>query len=433
MKRFVLFFIILVVFADRLYANTAPYIVAGHPNPATLYLKLREEYIVKLDTVFADDDGDLLTYAIKNNKNNDKFPQLTSFEVALSETTNEDTLIITATARAGSSAPTPFDTVRVWATDPDAAQSPPAQFLVSVLNTPPRATPQPVDRLKYPPPSGQSDDMLTIDLNDWFEDDDGDKLTFDLIANSAPSVVQAIQNGSNLILTAVNSGEATVTVSATDTYNATTATDIVVTVNSSPKRNATLFPVDAMRPTHSFPIADLNDYFDDPNKDVLTFAVTSSAPEVIEVNTSGSSLRLEAKKVDSDTPVTITVTASDDYWGETSDSFIVTNVNTPPHPLSRSVRRLVYPPLNNQPADTVRLMLNNWFVDVDGDPLDFKVVSISDPAVASYTLSHDLLTITAQSGGVATLTVEADDAYGGLRTNQVTVTVNSPPDSLSRS
>ena len=169
---------------------------------------------------------------------------------------------------------------------------------------------------------------------------------------------------------------------------------------------------------------DVSGAFQDPDNDVLTYGVVSSAPAVASVRMSGSVVTL--------TPLTagvstVTVTATDAAGSNTSatQQFVVTVANRSPEPVGTLSDRTL------QIADgAVTVDVSGAFRDLDGDALTYGAVS-STPAVATVSVSSSTLTLTPLTAGVSTVTVTATDAAGSntSATQQFVVTVaNRPPE-----
>ena len=119
---------------------------------------------------------------------------------------------------------------------------------------------------------------------------------------------------------------------------------------------------------------------------------------------------------------TITVTATDPDMLTAQIAIQVLVPNRPPE------LRAEMPPARMEPSDVVRLDLSEHFADPDGEELTYSAES-SDAMVASAAVSADMLAVTGEAAGSATVTVTATDP-GGLTatgTMEITVRVNRPP------
>ena len=181
--------------------NRAPVATETIPEQ-TLYK--REMAPVNLARHFADPDGDPLEYVAETSDNG----------VATGVVSGG-----TLTVKAGAIGEA---TMTVTAADPGglaAEQS----FLVTVLNRAPVAT-ETIPRQLIA--AGRSE---TLEMSTHFDDPDGDPLTF-AATTSRSSVASVRVSGSKLTVRGVGSGEADVTVAATDTDGASAAQSFKVTV-----------------------------------------------------------------------------------------------------------------------------------------------------------------------------------------------------------
>ncbi|MBN1482384.1 T9SS C-terminal target domain-containing protein, partial [candidate division KSB1 bacterium] len=276
----------------------------------------------------------------------------------------------------------------------------------------------------YPPPITQPADTVRLMLNNWFVDVDGDPLDFKVAAHSDPTVVSYSLSNDLLTITAQARGTATLTIEADDSYGGLSAHQVTVTVNSLPVRNTTPFPVDYVRPNNPATIDNLNDFFDDPDMDVLAFTAANSDPDVISADILGSSLLLEPQKVDSDRRVIITITASDSFWGVIKIPYELTNVNSRPRPLA-------FTPVTMYPTQIKSIPFSTLFIDSDDDPLDYTASSENDSVAIAWTVA-DTLYIEAQktdSTRVTTIHISADDgrSLSGPANADFMLTVNNSP------
>ena len=159
---------------------------------------------VQVSGFFRDPDGDRLTYSVSTSD-----PNVVS--AAVSDTT------VTLTAVAKGTA-----TLTVTATDPSglAAQQ---SFTANVPNQPPRAVGE------LPALEIVIGDSVPVDVASYFEDPDGDALTFEAETWDA-AVATASASGSVVTVVAVDEGVATVTLTATDTDGLSVDQEMTVTV-----------------------------------------------------------------------------------------------------------------------------------------------------------------------------------------------------------
>ncbi len=165
-------------------------------------------------------------------------------------------------------------------------------------------------------------------------------------------------------------------------------------------------------------MVDVAAYFLDPDGGPLTYAAATSAPSVVSVSITGSSLTLFGV---ADGQATVTVTATDPGGLSATQSVAVT-VQTPnraPEP-SGSI-----PAQTVNAGQTLTLDVAGYFSDPDGDALGYAATT-SAAGVVSVSISGSNLTMVGVAQGTATVNVTATDP-GGLSASQgVGVTVLRP-------
>ena len=164
---------------------------------------------------------------------------------------------------------------------------------------------------------------------------------------------------------------------------------------------------------------DVSPAFVDPDGDTLTYAVSSSSPDVVTVLAVDSRVRLTAVDVGR---ARVVVTATDPGGLSVAQLFTVT-VGAPLNRSPEAVGTLA--PLTigvDQSAVTVDVA--SAFRDPDGDALSYGAAS-SSPSVAAVAVSGSTVTVTPLSEGMSTVTVTATDAGGsnGTATQPFAVTV----------
>ncbi len=148
---------------------------------------------------------------------------------------------------------------------------------------------------------------------------------------------------------------------------------------------------------------DASAHFTDPDGDILSYEVRSSAPGVVGAEVSGSTVRLIAVARGT---ATLTVTARDPEGRAAAIRFEVTVPNRTPLAVA------AIPDIELEAGDTARVRVSGSFSDPDEDPLVYEAVS-SNGEVAAVEVSRDTVTVAARGGGSATVTVTARDP-GGL-------------------
>lgn len=310
-------------------------------------------------------------------------------------------------------------TVTVVATDPGGLAAE-LNFAVRVANRPPVALGRITNR------EVDAGSTMTVDVGDYFEDPDGDVLTY-FAASSDTTRLRASVLGRVATLRGVAGGRATVTVTARDPEGLTARQTFVVTVpNQSPRVVRTI--EDRSVALGSFFSLDLSGYFTDPDGDDLTYAATSSNRARARVSASGSTVTVRGVSLG---VATITVTAGDPEGLVASQSFDVTVVrpNRAPRPTA------TIPDQALAPGRQLSVDLGSYFTDPDGDQLDYAATT-STSTIASVAVSSDSATVTGHAEGTATISVTATDP-GGLTANQsfdvrVEDSPNRPPEVIRR-
>ena len=159
----------------------------------------------------------------------------------------------------------------------------------------------------------------SIGVSSWFSDPDDDPLTYTVSVSPSGIVNASIpQNGSTLTLAATAAGTATVTVTASDSEaSATQSFDVKVNRKPVVSNNIAAQALTAGGASATF---DLDDYFSDPDSDVLGYLAGSSSGAV-NATVSGSTLTLAPVSAGS---ATVTVTARDPSGASVLQSVAVT-------------------------------------------------------------------------------------------------------------
>ena len=312
--------------------------------------------------------------------------------------------VVTFDARAKGSA-----TVTAMATDPgglSAVQS----FLVTV----PNRHPQPVGSMLAQ--TIEVDAATTTDVSGFFTDPDGDDLIYAATSSDAAVAVIAISGG-DLTVMAIAKGEATVTVTATDTEGLAATQGFLVNVpNRAPFETGSI-------DGHTIEVSetavlDLSGNFEDPDGDALVHSAATSDLAVAGVEVDGGVLTVAAIAKGA---AIVTVTATDTEGLATTLEFAVTVPNRPP---------LVAGSIEGQTievGETATTALSGYFQDPDGDSLVYTV-AVPDTSLIGALVSDGAVTVTAVAKGDATVMVSATDTEGLAATQEFAVTVpNRPP------
>ena len=361
---------------------------------------------IDLSNVFADPDGDALTYS--------------------ASTTNEDIsvgyidgtrLLVLALSRGTA-------TITVTADDGNGGLVSDS-FTVTVKEAPTVANPiADISSLE----AGAS---KKISLSGVFADADGDALTLSAESSDTDVATATVSSGS-LTVTAQQAGTATITVTAQDSDGNQISDTFDVTVNAAQQQQQ---QKTNSAPTVARAIADativnesgthqvsLSGVFDDADGDNLTVTADSSDETVATVAVSAdySTLTVTAKARGT---ATVTATADDGNGGTVDDTFTVTVKAAP------VVASAITDVSDLEVEANRNVGLSGVFSDADGDALTLSAAS-SDTAVAMVAVATDgtNLTVTGVAEGTATITVTAHDSDGNSVSDTFDITVTVEPE-----
>ena len=411
-------------------ANAPP--VAAPPIPdQKLIVQVLPKVLVDLTQHFSDANDDSLTYSVGPGY---------------------DTGVVTATVPQASGVLTltavneGTTTVSVTATDPAPGRLTASQMItVTVSADPGDANVAPAVREVIPVQElTVGGAAVTMDLNAYFTDLNGDALTY-----TAPSpdgnVVTAEVSGSRLSLTAVGVGTVVVQVTAEDPAGLQALLGVAVAVTGAPaarpaterSTNAPPRVAQPMAPqtlpagTTSEPL-DLTPYFRDPDGDPLRYAAASGDVSVAIADLPRGSSQLTLQGVAAG-QVIVTVTASDPQGASVSQRLTVTvtgEIDTEPEKAPTSalpeVARRIPPQIVAAGEAGAPLDLAPYFRDPDGDPLTYAAVSYdADVLTAEVAAGTSELTLRGVAPGDAGVIVTATDPSGGSASQPVAVRVRT--------
>ena len=276
-------------------ANRAPTATGTIPD---VTVEADAQTTVSVSGAFTDPDGDALTYAATSDT-----PGVATVSVSGST--------VTVTGVAPGSA-----TITVTATDPG-GRSAPQTFGVAVTS----ANREPEASGAIPDQSVAVGAEATVDVSGAFTDPDGDALTY-AAESDATGVATVDVSGSEVTVTGVAAGSATVRVTATDPGDLTATQSFAVTVtgvNRAPEASGAI-------PDQSVAVGaevtvDVSVAFTDPDGDALTYAAEADPTGVVTVDVSGSEARVTGMAPGS---ATVRVTATDPGDLTATQSFAVT-------------------------------------------------------------------------------------------------------------
>lgn len=380
---------------------------------ATRRLDAGDAETLDLGRHFSDPDDDGLTFEAASSNRRVATVDVSGDELTVTAV-QEGTANVTVTAMDahGASASTRF---RVVVARPDDGNRPPAP-----------AAPIPDQQMAL-------DGSQSRDLRNHFSDPDDDNLTFEA-SSSNTAVATTALSGSDLTVTAVAEGTASISVAAEDPGGLSTRISFDVTVGkTTPTTNrapilATQPPDRALVKGAQWPIQGWR-YFEDPDDDELTYRGSSSNTAVAGINpTNEFVFRVVGK---SDGTATITITARDP-GGLTSSADFTVKVGSAGN--NAPTVKTEIGSLTSSPGQVDIFPLNTYFRDDDvGDDLRLSVSS-SNTAIVSASIDNDTYygfyaKVSGVAVGSATVTLTATD-LGGLSASQsftVTVERNRPP------
>ena len=229
----------------------------------------------------------------------------------------------------------------------------------------------------------------TIELSDYF----GDEVIGYEVSVTPDGIVHASRSGSQLTLTGLAAGSATVTVTATNAVGSAEQSFAVTVVRPAPAvvggtEGVTL----AEGATHT---VTASDYF---SGEGIAYAAGSSDTGVATVAVDGAVVTVTAVAAGS---ATVTVTATN-ASGSAAQRFAVTVVPPPPVTVG-SIEGVTL-----TEGATHSVTASDYF---DGEGVTYAAAS-SDTAVATVAVDGAVVTVTAVAAGGATVTVEATNASG---------------------
>ena len=343
---------------------------------------------------FDDPDRDDLTYLVETTD-----PQVAG--VSASGRSVEITGVAKGTAR-----------VTIVARDPDGLEAR-QSFGVTVPNSAPEDTGTIADH------TINVGETFAVDLFPYFEDPDGDPLTYtvDVFFDHR---ARATVSGSVMTVEGLEDGRTSLTVTARDPEGgeARQRTDVtVIQPNRAPVSRDEIPDPRPLEPGETHRILAFA-YFEDPDRDRLTYTAESSNTSVATVAPSGSSVIVVTAVAEGSAIVTVKATDPDGLSAEQQVGVTVEQDNRGP----RAVGTIAEQTLD--PGDAVTVDVSSGFRDPDGDALTYSA-STSDASVATASVSDSRVTITGMSRGRATITVTARDPEGLQARQRIRVNVAS--------
>ncbi len=254
----------------------------------------------------------------------------------------------------------------------------------------------------------------TVDVADKFSDTDD--LTFSAISNDINIATVGVANDSEVTVTPLAAGTATITVTATDIAGQTVEQAFSVSVtNPAPTTVGTMDNMTDLVENGSPQTVNVATSFNDPN-DTLTFTATSDNTAIATVTVMDSIVTVTPVAVGT---TTITVTATD-IAGQTAEQTFSVSVTNPAPTATGTIADITHLVANGSPQ-AVNVASN--FSDLD--TLTFTATS-DDTAIATVTVMDSIVTVTPVAAGTATITVTATDRAGQTAEQTFSVSVTNP-------
>ena len=269
-------------------------------------------------------------------------------------------------------------------------------------------------------PGGQHT-ISGADIAAAFTEDEGESLTF-AASGDDDSIVMVTMPAADVIITALAmTGDATVTITATDEDDLTAEHEIAVSVRATlepTKSDMTPAAVDLLVGGVAATV-DVSMYFVDPDVGDLMYEASSSDDTKATANADGSMVTITpVAATAADMPVTVTVTASNAH-GSASQMISVTVAATPP------TRVGSIPDVTLMSTESTSVGLAQYFAaGTGGGPITSYAASVEGNAVTARVIGDTLL-IEAQMAGEATITVTATDADVETVMQTIMVTVEA--------
>ncbi|WP_068776573.1 S-layer homology domain-containing protein [Paenibacillus sp. FJAT-26967] len=264
---------------------------------------------------------------------------------------------------------------------------------------------------------GQPDSILNLDA--IFSDPDLDStLTYE-VSSSDPSVATAVVAGNQMTVQAVASGNADITLKASDGEGGEVTSIWKVTVNEPPVISPIASPVIWMHEGDQE--LDLTAFISDPDAgDIpnLSISAISSAADKASVVVSGKKLTI---KPEAPGTAQIELTVKDGRGGKTTASLTVTIKQNKPPQITAIPEQVV------KVGDIQNVDLSPYLSDPDPEDTQSLTVSISaqpDQSVASVSITGKTLTIVPVSTGKTSVQLTVSDGRGGTAAANVAITVN---------
>lgn len=260
-------------------------------------------------------------------------------------------------------------------------------------------------------------ETTSIDLHPYFSDPDGDVLTYEADVFFEDRAGATI-SGSVMTLEGLEDGGTSITVTARDPEGeeARQRTRVEVIQPNRPPESTDVIPDQTLEPGDDYRFL-ASSYFEDPDRDRLTYSAWTSDAGVATVTVSGSRVTIEAV---AEGAATVTVRASDPDGLTAEQDVGVTVQSEQGNQAPRAVGTIGAQTIDAGSSVTIDVSSN--FTDPDDDQLNYGATT-SNASVATATVADSRVTISAAAGGTATITVTARDPGGLSARQRIRVTV----------
>jgi hypothetical protein len=269
---------------------------------------------------------------------------------------------------------------------------------------------------------------FSFDVSRYFDDPDGDKLSFQ--QSGLPSGLS--MDGGGKISGRAGDGTAgshTIGITASDPGGQTATGSFTLTISAANRRPVLSSPLDAQSTTEGAAFnVDVSSHFSDPDGDKLSFRQTG-LPSGLSMNGDGTITGRAGDGTAQSSPYTITVTATDPSGLDANGTFAltVTAANKPPEQKSA----ITPDPQSATEGADYRFNVSGFFRDPDGDTLSYSASGL--PGGLSIDASSGVISgkPAAGSAGASPYSVQVTASDGsGAASGRFTLNVaaqNQPP------
>ena len=243
-------------------------------------------------------------------------------------------------------------------------------------------------------------------------DPDGDILTITPIVDLSTIATVALNSPTELQVTAVSAGFATVSVSVDDGRGGVASTAFTIEV-IAPNQQPIIDPISPIN-VNVGDVTPIAISYSDPDGDVLTLSAFSDNDGVASViSTTPFELQVTANGAGT---ANITVSIDDGRGGVASTAFTVNVAALNQQPIIDPIS-----PINVNVGDVTPVAIS--YSDPDGDALTLSAFSDNDGVASVISTTPFELQVTANGAGTANITVSIDDGRGGVASTAFTVNV----------